>query len=99
LLFEARYPAISWFVKNGGRIEMGDDDSGNIFSFIWAVDMGGWAWMGEPTYDSIEQAFEGAEQGLRKYREDVLGEKLPTSWAGEKTHAASKKARSPRRGT
>ena len=52
--FEATYPAITRWVREFGRIEIGQDDL--LDNFVKAIDRGGMPWGGKSQYKSIDEA-------------------------------------------
>ena len=59
------YPAITWWVSNSGRIEVGYDDYNR--SFVRALDPGGTVWEGEYRYASLDDALAALETGLAAF--------------------------------
>ena len=63
--FEQRYPTITRWVKTHGWIEIGQDEYSR--SFIRAVDGGGLAWEGKPSYETIDEALQALEIGIAEW--------------------------------
>jgi hypothetical protein len=61
--FEALYPHVTFWVKHGGWIEMGDDECSP--SFVRALDGGGMVWEGAGYYQSVDAALKALEIGLQ----------------------------------
>ena len=95
--FAEGYPALTSFVVGSGRVELGEHEFGDIRGFIAVVALGRWFWEGKPSYDSIEEAFDDAEQSVRRYRLEMLDGKLSKAWTAEKPGAPPRMASSPRR--
>jgi hypothetical protein len=66
--FEARYPHIASWVRDGW-IEMGRDDCGR--SFVRALDIGGLAWEGDGPYASIDEALCALDAGIATWLEEM----------------------------
>ena len=66
--FEATYPAITRWVKEFGRIEIGQDDY--MDNFVKAIDRGGMPWGGKSEYKSIDEALLDMEKGIKAFLED-----------------------------
>ena len=61
--FEAKYPNIARWVKDFGTVELGYDP--NTDSFIRAINEGGMPWSGKTQYESVDDAFQDLEKGIR----------------------------------
>lgn len=59
--FEARYPNIAAWVRDG-LIEIGRDDFSR--SFVRAFDVGGVVWEGAEEYDSLDDALRALDDGI-----------------------------------
>ncbi len=61
--FEAAFPNITRWVKESGTIEIGyDPQTGR---FIRAIDEGGVAWSGKSQYETVDQALQDLEKGIK----------------------------------
>src|SRR5215210_2248470 len=63
--FEAGYPAITRWVKEQGRFEIGSDDGRDPFIRAW--DEGGVVWEGAGRYETLDEALEAMEEGLKAF--------------------------------
>ena len=63
LSFEAAFPNITRWVKGFGTVEIGYDPQTG--SFIRAIDKGGMAWSGESQYETVDQALQDLEKGIK----------------------------------
>ena len=61
--FEAAFPNITRWVKESGTVEIGYDP--HTDSFIRAIDEGGMVWSGESHYESLDDAFQDLEKGIK----------------------------------
>lgn len=59
--FEARYPHIAHWVREGW-IEMGRDDCNR--SFVRALDIGGLVWEGHTQYATLDEALHALDAGI-----------------------------------
>jgi hypothetical protein len=68
---EAKYPALTRFVNEIGRVEIG---LGNymISAFVIAYDEGGTIYEGQNSYPSLDAALQDLDAGIKK-RLDELG--------------------------
>lgn len=66
--FEEKYPNLTNFVLQQGKIEIGYDY--NTSSFAIAYDEGGTVFQGEDEYDTIEEALADLEAGIKEYLEE-----------------------------
>lgn len=66
--FEARYPHIASWVRDGG-IEIGHNDCGR--PFLRAMDIGGVVWEGDERYKSMDQALRALDQGIAEWLEET----------------------------
>jgi len=60
--FESTYPAITHWVIEFGRIEIGQDDMSR--SFVRAIDEGGTVWEGRENYATLDAALQDLEAGI-----------------------------------
>ena len=60
--FAHAYPAITWWVGNHGRGEVGYDEANR--SFVRALDPGGLVWEGVYRYASLDDALAGLDTAL-----------------------------------
>src|SRR3954463_12083281 len=60
--FEADYPAITRWVKESGRIEIGGASFAD--SFVKAVNRDGMLWGGKREYTTIDEALKDLERGI-----------------------------------
>ena len=82
--FVAAYPVVAQWVRDGGWIELGSDESSA--SFIRAVDEGGVAWEGKTSYPTFDDAFRDANAGIA----ELLDERIPEPAAKPKKASAAK---------
>lgn len=68
--FEKAYPALAWWMKVGGSVEIGYP--GHIAAFIAALDEGGLIWEGETEYDSVDEALAEADAAIAEWREENM---------------------------
>jgi hypothetical protein len=69
--FGVAYLNLAWFVRECGWLELGVETvSGDCTSFIRALDAGGMIREGKPTYPSIDEALQDAEQGVSAFRQE-----------------------------
>jgi hypothetical protein len=63
--FESDYPAITRWIREFGRIEIG----GESFTdhFVKALDRGGMPWGGKREYETIDEALMGLEKGIQEF--------------------------------
>ena len=61
--FEAAFPNITRWVKESGTVEIGHDP--HTDSFIRAIDEGGMPWSGKSRYESVDDAFQDLENGIK----------------------------------
>lgn len=64
--FDTLYPAVAWWMREGGWVEVGYDDFSK--SFIRVLDIGGMIWEGKHRYRSVDEAFRSAEKAIEKWR-------------------------------
>lgn len=69
---EKQFPALTYWVKRHGWIEMGDD--GRSSSFMRACDEGALVWESSKRYRSLDEAFMDLEKALKVYIEQELRE-------------------------
>jgi hypothetical protein len=62
--FDARYPSIAAWVRDGW-IEIGSDDYSR--SFVRALDSGGMVFEGESQYASLDEALRDLDTGIAAY--------------------------------
>jgi hypothetical protein len=74
--FEATYPAITRWVKEFGRVEIGSD--GFMANFVKAIDRGGMPWGGKDEYGSIDDALRDMEDGIQAFLESEGLDKRPS---------------------
>ena len=60
-----KYPAITDFINNDGRLEIGYIYELGISAI--AIDEGGHVWEGKKSYKSLEAVLDDAEQGISKW--------------------------------
>jgi hypothetical protein len=65
--FEATYPAITRWVKEFGRVEIGPDEL--MENFVKAIDRGGMPWGGKGEYESIDEALRDMDDGIKAFLE------------------------------
>ncbi|NJM78072.1 MAG: hypothetical protein HC852_22750 [Acaryochloridaceae cyanobacterium RU_4_10] len=67
---EARYPTLTRFVNEIGRIEIG---VGNymISSFVAAYDEGGTVYEGQDEYPSLDAALQDLDAGIKEYLDEL----------------------------
>jgi hypothetical protein len=65
--FEARYPHIASWVRDGW-IEIGRDDFGR--PFLRALDVGGVVWEGDERYPSMDHALRALDNGIAEWLEE-----------------------------
>ncbi len=63
-----KYPSISKFINGGGQLDIGYVQE--LDSYIVASDKRDIIWEGRDTYESLEDALDHAEQGLKKLNDD-----------------------------
>jgi hypothetical protein len=75
--FESKYPAITRWAKEFGRIEIGYDSS--VHSFVKAIDEGGTPWGGKSEHETIDEALDDLERGIITFlkEQDLDKEPLP----------------------
>jgi len=61
--FEAAFPNITRWVKGFGTVEIGYDLGTD--SFIRVIDEGGMPWSGKSRYETVDDAFQDFEQGIK----------------------------------
>src|SRR3954463_8580555 len=66
--FETDYPAITRWIKESGRIEIGGASFAD--SFVKAVNRDGLLWGGRREYTSIDEALKDLETGIEKSLEE-----------------------------
>ena len=66
------YPTLTRWVRTHGRIEVGND--GMNPSFIRVLDIGGMIYEGADAYASVAEALQAAEEAVKKWMKDDLGE-------------------------
>ena len=67
--FEEKYPYITSFVYEQGKIEIGYDY--NTDCFVLAYDEGGTVFQGKDEYDTMEDAFADLEAGIKEFMESI----------------------------
>jgi hypothetical protein len=98
--FEATYPAITRWVKEFGRVEIGPDEL--MDNFVKAIDRGGMPWGGKGQYESIDEALRDMEDGIKAFLEaQGLDERSsprrrPTKRSAKKARKSPAKARQDR---
>jgi hypothetical protein len=65
--FEARYPHIASWVRDGW-IEIGHDECGR--SFLRALDIGGLVWEGDDQYATLDEALQALDAGIAAWVEE-----------------------------
>ena len=88
--FEADYPAISRWVRDFGKVEIGSDEATG--EFVQAIDAGGMPWSGKGEYDSIDAALRDLEKGIKEFLELERAAK-PSSQQRRLTKRATPKTR------
>ena len=73
--FSKKYPHLTWWVENQGRIEIGEDDYST--SLLRLNDPGGTCWEDEES-ESIDEALEAAENFLKEELPNRFGLTLET---------------------
>ena len=66
--FDNQYPKISWWVQDGGWIELGRDEYSR--SMIKIFDIGGLVWEGREAYEQISEALDEAEASIGRWKEE-----------------------------
>jgi hypothetical protein len=66
---EAKYPTLTRFVNEIGRVEIG---LGNymISAFVVAYDEGGTVYEGKDAYSSLDEALQDLDAGIKEYLEE-----------------------------
>ena len=59
---ETSYPHVARWVRDFGRIEIGQDDFSR--SMVRALDISGLIWEGEPRYATLDAALQDLDQAL-----------------------------------
>jgi hypothetical protein len=62
---EREYPYVAKWVKTFGYIEIGHDDFSR--SFIRVLDIGGMIWEGAPSYPTLDDALQAADDTIRDW--------------------------------
>jgi hypothetical protein len=93
--FEATYPAITRWVKEFGRIEIGQDDF--MDNFVKAIDRGGMPWGGKSEYKSIDEALLDMEKGIKALLEDQSLDKRASPKRRLSKRSAQKAGKPPSR--
>jgi hypothetical protein len=88
--FETTYPAITRWVEEFGRVEIGT--AGSRDNFVKAIDRDGIPWGGKGEYESIDEALRDMEQGLKSLLE-AQGPHKRSSARQRPTKRSAKKAR------
>ena len=65
--FATDYPEISQWVLGGGWIEIGNDHNGYAYSFVRALDEGGLVYSGTTVHETMDEAFNELNEGIRKW--------------------------------
>ena len=74
-LFEKSYPNIArWVNEHEGLIEIGYDVNSPLTSFIRIFDEGGMYWEGKNEYESLDEAWQEADQAILEVLKDIYGE-------------------------
>jgi hypothetical protein len=74
-LFEKSYPNIArWINEHEGLIEIGYDVNSPLNSFIRIFDEGGMYWEGKNEYESLDEAWQEADQAILEVLKDIYGE-------------------------
>jgi hypothetical protein len=65
---EAKYPTLTRFVNEIGRVEIGQ---GNymVSAFVVAYDEGGTVYEGQDTYPSLDEALQDLDTGIKEHLE------------------------------
>ena len=98
--FEATYPAITRWVEEFGRVEIGT--AGLMDNFVKAIDRDGIPWCGKGEYESIDEALRDMEDGIKAFLEaQGLDERSsprqrPTKRSARKARKSPTKARQDR---
>ncbi|RUS93946.1 hypothetical protein DSM106972_094830 [Dulcicalothrix desertica PCC 7102] len=72
--FENKYPNITrWVDEHTGWIEIGYNVDSPLTSFIRALDCGGMLWEGKDSYESIDEALQDLNTGLKDVLEYIYG--------------------------
>ena len=88
--FEATYPAITRWIREFGRVEIGT--AGFSDKFVKAIDRDGISWGGKGEYESIDDALRDMENGLKAFLE-TQGLDKRSSPGQRPTKRSAKKAR------
>jgi hypothetical protein len=88
--FEAIYPAITRWIKEFGRIEIGT--AGITDNFVKAIDRDSVQWGGKGEYESIDEALQDMEHGIKAFLEAQDTDKR-LSFRQRPTKRSAKKAR------
>ena len=67
---EARYPTLTRFVYEIGRVEIGLGDYQSS-AFVVAYDEGGTVYEGQDSYPSLDAALQDLDTGIREYLEKL----------------------------
>ena len=62
--FEAEFPNIIRWVREFGTVEIGYDS--HTDSFIRAIDEGGMPWSGQSRYETVDEALQDLENGIKR---------------------------------
>src|SRR4051794_29791088 len=65
--FEATYPAITRWIREFGRVEIGPDEF--MDNFVKAIDRGGMPWGGRSNYETIDETLRDMEEGSQAFLE------------------------------
>ena len=68
MTFDERYPALAWWIQEGGTIELGREFYTN--SLIRVLDEGGLLWESEENYASVAAALDETEAFVTKWAEE-----------------------------
>lgn len=97
--FEATYPAITRWIREFGRVEIGT--AGFSDKFVKAIDRDGIPWDGKGEYGSIDDALRDMEDGLKAFLETQGFDKRsspgqrPTKQSAKKARKSPTKASQP----
>jgi hypothetical protein len=89
--FESDYPAITRWIKESGRIEIGGASFADFF--VKAVNRDGIQWGGKREYTSIDEALRDLEAGIKALLEEQA--RTPPSRTGKIQSKKPRKAKSP----
>jgi hypothetical protein len=93
--FEATYPAITRWVEEFGRVEIGT--AGSRDNFVKAIDRDGIHWGGKGEYESIDEALRDMEKGIEVLLETEALDKRSSARQRPTKRSAKDARKSPSR--